>query len=158
MAQQKKLKLVMVGDAGVGKTQYLQEVLNVFHGIPPLDLGGKYFQTIGVEVHPVSFQVKDTTVVLNIWDCAGTEKFGGLGDAYWIGANACIIVERTLDASEEKQESWKSPRVSWETIVQKTTGNIPFVRINLDLLKDATKEQKLAPFYEVIAKCLPELA
>jgi GTP-binding nuclear protein Ran len=37
---------------------------------------------MGVEVTPLEFQTNRGKVILNMWDCAGQEKFGGLRDGY----------------------------------------------------------------------------
>ncbi len=44
--------------------------------------------TLGVEVHPV----KRGDDRYNIWDCAGSEKFVGLRDGYWMQAQGAIIM------------------------------------------------------------------
>ena len=44
----------------------------------------KYVATLGVEVHPVSFQTNRGQIQFNVWDTAGQEKFGGLRDGYYI--------------------------------------------------------------------------
>lgn len=38
--------------------------------------------TLGVEVHPLTFHTNRGTIVFNVWDTAGQEKFGGLRDGY----------------------------------------------------------------------------
>ncbi len=38
----------------------------------------KYNATVGVEVHPISFQTNRGLIVFNVWDTAGQEKFGGM--------------------------------------------------------------------------------
>jgi GTP-binding nuclear protein Ran len=38
----------------------------------------KYNATVGVEVHPVSFQTNRGLIIFNVWDTAGQEKFGGM--------------------------------------------------------------------------------
>ena len=40
--------------------------------------------TLGVEVHPLCFHTTRGTIVFNVWDTAGQEKFGGLRDGYYI--------------------------------------------------------------------------
>ena len=48
--------------------------------------------TLGVEVHPLVFYTNFGTIKFNVWDTAGQEKFGGLRDGYYIGANCGIIM------------------------------------------------------------------
>ena len=97
-------KVVVVGDGGVGKTTFLKR-----HRTGEFER--KYLPTIGVEVHSLKFDtitnlnmininngniinssVDKNSVIYNIWDCAGQEKFGGLRDGYYINTNAAIIM------------------------------------------------------------------
>ena len=48
--------------------------------------------TLGVEVHPLVFYTNFGAIKFNVWDTAGQEKFGGLRDGYYIGANCGIIM------------------------------------------------------------------
>jgi GTP-binding nuclear protein Ran len=73
-------KLLLVGDGGCGKTTWLQKYIS---GI----LEKRYLATLGVEVTPVKYK----NVEFSVWDCAGQEKFGGLKDMYYTGADAAII-------------------------------------------------------------------
>ena len=53
----------------------------------------KYIPTLGVEVKLISFCLSDgSTIIFNIWDCAGQEKFGGLRDGYYVGADAFMVM------------------------------------------------------------------
>jgi GTP-binding nuclear protein Ran len=80
-------KVVLLGDGGVGKTTLLKRVLNG-------EFEKRYIATLGVEVHPLRFfsPNKNKNVCLNIWDCAGQEKFGGLRDCYYIQSHALIAM------------------------------------------------------------------
>ena len=71
MASRKKnlLKIVVLGDSGVGKTTLLQQYLNgkaaVGHSKP----------TIGADFSKKEMLIDNTVVTLQIWDTAGQEKF-----------------------------------------------------------------------------------
>ena len=78
----KTIKLVAVGDGGVGKTTYFKKLLNG-------NFDPEYVATLGVEVHPISIE-SIPGVNFNVWDCAGQEKFTGVGDGYFCGADACL--------------------------------------------------------------------
>jgi GTP-binding nuclear protein Ran len=47
---------------------------------------------MGVEVTPMPFFTNRGQCTLNIWDCAGQEKFGGLRDGYFIQSQCAIIM------------------------------------------------------------------
>ncbi len=74
-------KVVFFGDAGCGKTTLVKRL----RGLP---FDPRYLATIGVEVHPITIGNN----CINVWDCAGQEKFKGLADGYFIDANLGVIV------------------------------------------------------------------
>lgn len=81
-------KIVFAGPGGVGKT-------SLVHRLTIGEFKPNYWATIGVEVH--SFTQKDNkdddvSNTFNIWDCAGREKFCGLSDGYFIGADAAVVL------------------------------------------------------------------
>ena len=79
------LKLVLVGDGGVGKTTFVKRHLTG-------EFEKKYIPTLGVEVHPMSFHTSKGEYTFDVWDTAGQEKFGGLRDGYYVGGKCGIIM------------------------------------------------------------------
>ena len=75
-------KVILVGDGGCGKSVFVKRVLTGM-------FEKKYIATLGVEVHPV--RVPSRLACLNIWDCAGQEKFGGLRDGYYIQSHIAVV-------------------------------------------------------------------
>ena len=67
--QKKKnfLKIVILGDSGVGKTTLLQQYLN--------GRTGHCKPTIGADFSKKEILIDNTVVTLQIWDTAGQEKF-----------------------------------------------------------------------------------
>lgn len=93
-------KITLLGDGGVGKTTLVKRHLTG-------EFEKKYVATLGVEVHPLRFNTNYGTKVLNIWDCAGQEKFGGLRDGYYIHSKGLIVMfELTSRTSFEHVEKW----------------------------------------------------
>lgn len=78
-------KICLIGKASVGKSTYLNRLLNGH-------FTSNYDATLGVDVHPLRFQTNYGPICFNVWDTAGQEKFSGLGDGYYIGANAAIFM------------------------------------------------------------------
>ena len=78
-------KIIVVGDGGVGKTTFIKR-----HRTGQLE--SKYIATMGVEVHPLTFNTNHGPVIFKIWDCAGQEKFGGLGGGYYRAAHGAIVM------------------------------------------------------------------
>ena len=74
-----------MGDGGVGKTTFVKR-----HVTGEFDK--RYVPTIGVEVRALDFETNYGRWILNCWDTAGQEKFGGLREGYYIGGEAAIIM------------------------------------------------------------------
>lgn len=102
--------VVLVGDGGVGKSVFLQRLQG-------RRFDGKYIATLGVEVTPLVFATNHGPICINMWDCAGQEKFGGLRDRYFNQAQGAIVM---CDAYMDNAEKW-------HTQVAKVAKNIPFV-------------------------------
>jgi small GTP-binding protein len=76
----KMFKVVFLGDDGVGKSAFIQKYLtNTFES--------KYKPTIGAEVYPVDIG----SISIAIWDTAGQEKYSGLREGYYNGADAAVV-------------------------------------------------------------------
>ena len=78
-------KVTLLGDGGVGKTALVKR-----HLIGDFDK--RYIATLGVEVHPIRFNSNYGPVCLNVWDCAGQEKFHGLGAGYYVKSEGLILM------------------------------------------------------------------
>lgn len=91
-------KLVLVGDAGVGKSTYVHKLVTEDNHFEP-----KYIATMGVMVHSIKFETTDGQhFCFNVWDTAGQEKLGGLCDGYYIGGQ-CAIAMHDLTAPSTLQ-------------------------------------------------------
>ena len=81
----KEFKVVLLGDAAVGKSSLVQRVTDdQFSDSMPSTIGASFVQ------HKMT--VNETPVALQIWDTAGQEKFRALASMYYRGASACLIV------------------------------------------------------------------
>jgi GTP-binding nuclear protein Ran len=80
-----ELKMILVGDGGVGKTTFVKRHLTG-------EFERKYIATQGVEVHPMEFNTTKGRIRFNVWDTAGQEKLSGLRDGYYIDAHCGIIM------------------------------------------------------------------
>lgn len=80
-------KLVMIGDAGVGKTSLMY---NYVYGIVPKNTT----ITIGVELgsRVIEMTPNDQKVKLHIWDTSGQEKFHSITRSYYRGAAGCLVL------------------------------------------------------------------
>lgn len=79
----RKFKVVLIGDSETGKTSWVKCLVG--------DISPKYVGTIAVDVTCVSFTTNYGMINFNVWDTAGQEVFRGIGDGYYIGADAAIV-------------------------------------------------------------------
>ena len=85
------VKIVLVGDAEVGKST----LLKCFMGGSFSD---EYIATIGVDfdskLHPMPPPPAEPTanLKLQLWDTAGSERFGALTQSYYRGAAVALVV------------------------------------------------------------------
>lgn len=113
-----QFKCVFIGDAAVGKTAYLKQLyFNNFEE--------RYIPTLGVEVHPLSLfisteekrrdpqnphnlidLIRMKKVVVNVWDCAGDSRFGGIRDGYWLIADMAIIMFDSFASFTNAVDKW----------------------------------------------------
>ncbi|KAI5186047.1 GTP-binding nuclear protein Ran [Nematocida homosporus] len=78
-------KIVLIGDGGTGKTTFVKRHITG-------EFTRKYVATIGADTYLLPFFTNYGQVNYNLWDTAGQEKYGGLRDAYYIGADGAIIM------------------------------------------------------------------
>ena len=78
------IKIVILGDSGVGKTTLLQQYVHN-------KLNANTKPTIGADFSKKEVEVDGQTVTLQIWDTAGQEKFQSLGFAFYRGADCCAL-------------------------------------------------------------------
>lgn len=96
------LKIVIVGDSGVGKTNLLSRFTR------------DYFQedtrnTIGVDFFAMDLKVDNKSVKAQFWDTAGQEKYKAIASAYYKNAQGAIIVyDITRRETFDNVDSWLS--------------------------------------------------
>ncbi|CAH0383627.1 unnamed protein product [Bemisia tabaci] len=157
MASRRKLllKIIILGDSGVGKTALMNQYVNK-------KFSNQYKATIGADFLTKEVMVDNRIVTLQIWDTAGQERFQSLGVAFYRGADGCILVfDTTSMNSFASLDAWRD-----EFLIQsspKNTENFPFVvlgnKIDLENRAVSTKRaQKWCqtknniPYFETSAK------
>ena len=93
-------KIVLVGDAGVGKTSMVQRFIT-----------GKFFplkKTVGADISTLSFNLENNDRIrLQIWDFAGEERFRNFLPSYIRGAAGCIMCyDITRESSFTNLHEW----------------------------------------------------
>mmetsp|Transcript_28491 Transcript_28491/g.29651 ORF Transcript_28491/g.29651 Transcript_28491/m.29651 type:complete len:207 (-) Transcript_28491:67-687(-) len=113
------LKVIILGDAGVGKTSLLKQYVNKqFNHI--------YKATIGADFLMKEIILDGQVVQLQLWDTAGQEKFHSLGAAFYRNAECCILVfDQTDPKTFETIDTWRSEFLT--QLNPKDPENFPFV-------------------------------
>ena len=95
-----KVKLIIVGDSGVGKTNLITRFAS-----DKFDKNSK--ATIGVEFIYKTLKINKDIFKIEIWDTAGEERYKSITTAYYKGARGAIIVyDITSEQSFNNIETW----------------------------------------------------
>lgn len=136
------LKVIILGDSGVGKTSLMQQFVNS-------KFSHQYKATIGADFLTKELTIDDKTVTMQLWDTAGQERFQSLGVAFYRGADCCVLVyDVTNLKSFENISSWKD-----EFLIQanvKNPDNFPFVvlgnKVDVEESKKVVSAKKAQQF------------
>ena len=136
--------VVLVGDAGVGKTHIISRYIR--GTLPKV-----HYPTIGVEFATRNVPLKSGGIVkAQIWDTAGQERYQAITAAHYKRARGAIIVYDITKASTFQNVS------KWMTALKTHAGEnivIMLVGNKLDLVSGNPKERKVSrPVAEKYAK------
>jgi len=93
------LKVVIVGDSGVGKSCLLKRfATNEFNE--------NHYTTIGVDFEVRTVDIDGKAVKLQLWDTAGQERFRTITSTYYRGAHAILLVYDVCSASTFQNVSY----------------------------------------------------
>jgi len=111
--------LLVVGDAGVGKTCLITRFVDdVFSSTCK--------STIGVDFKATSVEMDGKSVQLQVWDTAGQERFRALTTSYYRGAHGVVLVYDVTDQNSFNHlSSWIKDvdLYSGEEVVKLLIGN-----------------------------------
>eukprot|EP01002_Notosolenus_urceolatus_P013744 NODE_4678_length_776_cov_7.074278_g3890_i0.p1 GENE.NODE_4678_length_776_cov_7.074278_g3890_i0~~NODE_4678_length_776_cov_7.074278_g3890_i0.p1 ORF type:complete len:231 (-),score=25.83 NODE_4678_length_776_cov_7.074278_g3890_i0:82-753(-) len=126
------LKVVLLGDAGVGKTCLLNRLVhNRFSTI--------YKATIGADFWTKEMEVDGEIVTMQIWDTAGQERFQSLGMAFYRGSDVCVLVfDVNSESSFQHMSSW---RTCFLEQVGASSDSFPFSAVGNKIDVDPTERQ-----------------
>ena len=94
------LKLVILGDAGVGKTSLLNRFIKQ-------EFSQLYRATIGCDFLQKEIEIGEDLLTLQIWDTAGQERYNSLGHAFYRGSDCFMLVyDITETKTFEGVDSW----------------------------------------------------
>ncbi|KAH0789228.1 ras-related protein RABA1f [Histomonas meleagridis] len=111
------IKIVLIGDSGVGKTNLLSQFAR-----------NKFVQdfktTIGVEYATKTIGVEGKVVKVQIWDTAGQERYRAITSAYYKGAQgAMLLYDITSSITFESLDKWL------KELRNQTGGDIPIMLV-----------------------------
>lgn len=95
------LKLLIVGDSGVGKSCLLMRFCD--DTFTP-----SFISTVGIDFKIRTISLNGKAIKLQVWDTAGQERFRTITNAYYRGAMGVVLV---YDISS--QDSFNSIRKTW---------------------------------------------
>ena len=152
MTNDPKLKVVVAGDAAVGKTCLISRMLR--------DIFDEDTQSsISIAINPVTAIVEGQEFKYSLWDTAGQEKYRTLSPIYFREAIIGIIVyDITSKISFEKVEDWYSAMISYllpgyEVILIGNKSDLENDRqVSLQMGSQLSEKLKTTNFLEVSAK------
>jgi len=119
MAKPAFLKVVLLGDGGVGKSSLIQRFVSNKYD-PSL------FHTIGVEFLNRDLEVDGCRYTLQIWDTAGQERFKSLRTPFYRGTDCCLLTYAIDDSqSFHNIAMWKKEFLYYADV--KDPESFPFV-------------------------------
>uniref|UniRef100_A0A8D1ZT53 EF-hand domain-containing protein n=1 Tax=Sus scrofa TaxID=9823 RepID=A0A8D1ZT53_PIG len=138
LASQKAFKIVLAGDAAVGKSSFLMRLCkNEFRG--------NTSATLGVDFQMKTLIVDGEQTVLQLWDTAGQERFRSIAKSYFRRADGVLLL---YDVTCEK--SFLNVREWVDMIEDAAHESIPIMLVgNKADLRDAAEAegQKCVPGY-----------
>lgn len=150
------LKVIILGDAGVGKTSLLKQYVN--H-----QFTHQYKATIGADFLMKEIILDGQAVQLQLWDTAGQEKFHSLGAAFYRNAECCILVfDQTDPKTFETIDTWRSEFLT--QLNPSDPENFPFVvlgnkcdresdiKVNEQKVKSYCSQKNNISYFETSAK------
>lgn len=115
--QATEFKVSLIGESGSGKSAFVEKLLlgqSIIH-----DEGRKY--TLGVDVSLYDYTYENSKFRLNLWDCAGDNRYLGLAKNYISNSDLVMI----FGNNKEEFENW-------------ITDNTPKIYVNSQELLSVT--------------------
>ena len=139
-----KLKLVIGGSKGVGKTSLIRRAVDDRFEADTLSTIGVEFEVKTVQVTDPAVTSGPVTVQFSIWDFAGENKFRQLFPAYCSGASAALLLFDITDPNSFQDLD------NWYNLVKNAEKDIFFCLIasKIDLVDQRKISKKQALRYK----------
>ena len=137
-----KLKLILLGDSGVGKTNLISRYISN-------NFDENTRATIGVEFFCKNFRInKKRTIKVEIWDTAGQERYKAITSVYYKGAKGAFIVyDITSRKTFENIDKWIGE------IKERTTDDVKLIIIgnktDLNNEREVKSEEALIKYQDM---------
>ena len=143
-------KILLVGDASVGKTSLIYRFINN-------KFLNSYSSTIGVDYQTKIYDHKGYKIKLQIWDTAGQERFHSITSNYFKGADGILFIyDITNRNSFEGVKDWIKESEDYNNNIQKILiGNKCDLADSREVQKEEVEDfynEKKIDFFETSAK------
>lgn len=144
------LKILVVGDSGVGKSCLLLRLVDDVYS-------DNYISTIGVDFKIHTVNMDGRICKMQIWDTAGQERFRTITDSYYRGAHGVVMVYDVSDpATFANIKSWSDQidQRSQTGVVKLLIGNkcdLSEIRVDRNMVQEYAAAMNI-PFVETSAK------
>jgi len=119
-----------------GKSTFVSRFLTGENVVPKRN----YVSGLPYSINHLLFSTSHGQVFLNVWDTAGQEKFGGLSDKYFAGAQAAIIMFDVTSRVTYKDVP------QWYADITRVCGNdIPIVLVGNKVESHGEVQRKIKP-------------
>jgi small GTP-binding protein len=143
-----KVKLLVVGDTGVGKTALIAQFVGVDKAF-----NGSCIATIGVDVQRRSVDIQGTVVDVEVWDTAGQERYAALASSFFKKAEGVIVAYDCSSPSSFERNAHIGVRFWLAQIKDYVSPDIPKVLVatksDLQLVGEHVEGGRLARHHEM---------
>ena len=143
------LKILLVGDASVGKTSLLLRYIDEH-------FPNKHMATVGVEYRIKIFVYRGFKIKLQIWDTAGQERFHSITNNFFHNADGILFVyDITNKRSFEGIKIWITETEEFGNLKKLLLGNKCDLKHKKNVSDDEVKQycnEKNMECYEISAK------
>eukprot|EP01089_Gocevia_fonbrunei_P014374 TRINITY_DN392_c0_g1_i1.p1 TRINITY_DN392_c0_g1~~TRINITY_DN392_c0_g1_i1.p1 ORF type:complete len:213 (+),score=32.69 TRINITY_DN392_c0_g1_i1:61-699(+) len=147
----KNLKLLAIGDSGVGKTSLLTRFSENSYK-------GNFLPTLGIDFKKRTVNLKGENVDIYLWDTAGQERYKTVTTAFYRGAHGILLVFDITDATSfEHIESWmkvigKETSLDIDKILVGNKKDLESARVVPKETAQAFAKKHNIPFFETSAR------